>query len=93
MTNEKKAKLYAERIAEINRQIETGTLNFEQARLSIDTYAAPQRSSTPPAYPTSALPAGGGMQGSGGMGVQGYNTGGVIRMQDGRQTPSNRKDY
>jgi hypothetical protein len=27
------------------------------------------------------------MQGSGGMGVQGYNTGGVIRMQDGRQTP------
>ncbi|PDH33233.1 MAG: hypothetical protein CNF02_09805 [OM182 bacterium MED-G28] len=55
--------------------------------------AAPQRSSTPPAYPTSALPAGGGMQGSGGMGVQGYNTGGVIRMQDGRQTPSNRKDY
>ncbi|MFL2848649.1 MAG: hypothetical protein ACJZ8R_00675 [Pseudohongiellaceae bacterium] len=38
MTNEKKAKLYAERIAEINRQIETGTLNFEQARLSIDTY-------------------------------------------------------
>ena len=49
--------------------------------------AAPQRSSTPPDYLTSALPAGGGMQGQGGMGVQGYNTGGVIRMQDGRRAP------
>ena len=62
--------------------------------------AAPQRSSTPPAYPTSALPVDGGMQGSGGMGVQGYNTGGVIRMQEagrvprgneGRKTPSSLK--
>ena len=62
--------------------------------------AAPQRSSTPPDYLTSALPAGGGMQGQGGMGVQGYNTGGVIRMQEagrvprgneGRKTPSSLK--
>lgn len=49
--------------------------------------AAPQRSSTPPAYPTSALPVDGGMQGSGGMGVQGYNTGGVIRMQEAGRVP------
>ena len=53
--------------------------------------AAPQRSSTPPDYLTSALPAGGGMQGQGGMGVQGYNTGGVMRMQEGRQAPSSLK--
>ncbi len=33
-----KAKEYAERIAEINRQVETGTVNFEQARVTIDTY-------------------------------------------------------
>jgi hypothetical protein len=37
-TDQEKAKHYAERIAEINRQVGTGTLNFEQARLSIDTY-------------------------------------------------------
>ena len=48
---------------------------------------SPQRSSAPPALPTPALPVGGGTQGLGGMGVQGYNAGGVIRMQDGRQTP------
>ena len=48
---------------------------------------SPQRSSAPPALPTPALPVGGGTQGLGGMGVQGYNTGGVIKMNDGRQTP------
>ena len=37
-TDQEKAKHYAERIAEINRQVGTGILNFEQARLSIDTY-------------------------------------------------------
>ena len=37
-TDQEKAKHYAERIAEINRQVGTATLNFEQARLSIDTY-------------------------------------------------------
>ena len=37
-TDQEKAKHCAERIAEINRQVGTGTLNFEQARLSIDTY-------------------------------------------------------
>ena len=38
MTNKEKAKEYAERIAEINRQVEGGTVNFEQARVTIDTY-------------------------------------------------------
>ena len=38
MNNQEKAKHYAERIAEINRQVETGTVNFEQARVTIDTY-------------------------------------------------------
>ena len=49
---------------------------------------SPQRSSAPPALPTPALPVGGGTQGLGGMGVQGYNTGGVIKMNDGRRAPS-----
>ena len=38
MTDKAKAKEYAERIAEINRQVEGGTVNFEQARVTIDTY-------------------------------------------------------
>ena len=38
MTDPAKAKEYAERIADINRQVETGTVNFEQARVTIDTY-------------------------------------------------------
>ena len=38
MTNKEKAKEYAERIAEINRQVEGGSVNFEQARVTIDTY-------------------------------------------------------
>ena len=43
---------------------------------------SPQRSSAPPALPTPALPVGGGTHGLGGMGVQGYNAGGVIKMQE-----------
>lgn len=35
MNNQEKAKHYAERITEINRQVETGTVNFEQARVTI----------------------------------------------------------
>ena len=38
MTDKAKAKEYAERIAEINRQVEGGTVNFEQDRVTIDTY-------------------------------------------------------
>ena len=40
MTNKAKtkAKEYAKRIAEINRQVEGGAVNFEQARVTIDTY-------------------------------------------------------
>ena len=38
MTDKAKAKEYAERIAEINRQVEGGTVNFEQARVTIDNY-------------------------------------------------------
>ena len=48
---------------------------------------SPQRSSAPPALPTPALPVGGGTQGLGGMGVQGYNAGGVIKMQEAGQFP------
>ncbi len=37
-SNKSKAKEYAERIAEINRQVEGGTVNFEQDRMTINTY-------------------------------------------------------
>ena len=49
---------------------------------------SPQTPSAPPARFATELPMGGGTQGLGGMGVQGYNTGGVIKMNDGRRAPS-----
>ena len=33
-----KDKEYAERIADINQQVQTGDVNFEQARVTIETY-------------------------------------------------------
>ena len=33
-----KAKEYADRIADINQQVQTGDVNFEQARVTIETY-------------------------------------------------------
>ena len=38
MTNKQKAKAFVDRIADINQKAESGTLNFEQARVTIDTY-------------------------------------------------------
>ena len=36
MLNKDKAKEYADRIADINQQVQTGDVNFEQARVSIE---------------------------------------------------------
>ena len=38
MLNKDKAKEYAERITDINQQVQTGDVNFEQARVTIETY-------------------------------------------------------
>jgi len=38
MLNKDKAKEYADRIADINQQVQTGDVNFEQARVTIETY-------------------------------------------------------
>ena len=38
MTDEEKAREYADRIAEINSAVSSGKVNLEQARLNIETY-------------------------------------------------------
>jgi|GEM_PF-1867225 len=38
MLDKDKAKEYADRIADINQQVQTGDVNFEQARVTIETY-------------------------------------------------------
>ena len=38
MTDKEKAKKFVDRIAEINVQVQSGDVNFEQARVTIDTY-------------------------------------------------------
>ena len=38
MLDKDKAKEFADRIADINQQVQTGDVNFEQARVTIETY-------------------------------------------------------